>query len=91
MGGLTACRAGCSAREDISKQEAGVAITALSAEDGFEVIFEREVEGLGGEVTDDVGPISSPKGGEAFFTLTYVSKQSMVSWRDPGRTLTFAA
>ena len=39
------------------------------AEDSFVKVFEREVESLSWEITDDVGKVTSPEGSETLFSV----------------------
>jgi hypothetical protein len=42
-----------------------LSLGVVGAEDFLVDILEGEVEGLGGEVSDDVGSVTSPEGSEA--------------------------
>lgn len=48
---------------EVTEHPLGVAIAvSLVGEHGLEGVTEGEVQGLGGEVTDDVGSVTSPQG-----------------------------
>lgn len=50
-------------RHDVTSEGLGISILILGpAEKALEVILEGEVQGLGGEVTDDVSQVSTPQG-----------------------------
>jgi len=46
---------------DVTRKPLPVTLGLLETEQGLEVVLEGEVESLGGEVSDDVGGVSSPQ------------------------------
>lgn len=46
---------------DVSGEPLPVTLVLLETEQGLEVVLEGEVQGLGGEVSDDVGGVTSPQ------------------------------
>ena len=59
--GFSAAAAADTYRGDVTSEPLPVAVLLLEAEHGLEVVLEGEVEGLGGEVTDDVGGVAAPE------------------------------
>lgn len=58
--------AGQTTRGHVAAEPLEVAILVLlEAKEVLEVVLEGKVQGLGGEVTDDVGKVSTPQRGEA--------------------------
>jgi hypothetical protein len=45
---------------DVSGEPLPVTVVLLETEERLEVVLEGEVQGLGGEVSDDVGGVTSP-------------------------------
>lgn len=56
---------GGSSGSDVSGEPDPVALRLLEPEQGLEVVLEGEVERLSGEVSDHVGGVSSPEGGDS--------------------------
>lgn len=61
---------------NVSGEPLPVALRLLEAEQGLEVVLEGKVKSLGGEVSDDVGGVSSPEGGK---TLLGVDSREAVT------------
>ena len=57
---------GRASRGDVSAEPPPVAIVLLESEERLVVILESKVQGLGGEVTKDVGGVASPEGEDTF-------------------------
>lgn len=55
---------GGTTRGNVTGEPLPVAVRLLEAEQGLEVVLEGKVEGLGGEVTDDVGSVTTPERGD---------------------------
>lgn len=51
---------------NVSGKPLPVTLRLLETEQGLEVVLEGKVQGLGGEVSDDVGGVTSPKSGHTF-------------------------
>mmetsp|Transcript_53448 Transcript_53448/g.128715 ORF Transcript_53448/g.128715 Transcript_53448/m.128715 type:complete len:345 (+) Transcript_53448:125-1159(+) len=49
----------------VAEEPGGVAVLALAAEHGLELVLEGEVQGLGREVTDHVGGVATPQRADA--------------------------
>lgn len=67
---------GGTTRGNVTSEPLPVAVRLLEAKEGLEVVLEGKVEGLGGEVTDDVGSVTTPEGGK---TLLGVDTREAVS------------
>ena len=57
---------GGTSRGDVSSEPLPVAVVLLEGEERLVVVLESKVQGLGGEVTKDVGCVASPEGEDAF-------------------------
>lgn len=60
---------GSTTRCNVTGEPLPVTVLLPEAEEGLEVILEGKVEGLGWEVTNDVGGVTSPESGEALVTV----------------------
>lgn len=56
-------------RGQVSRELLPVWVALWDLEEGLEEVLEGKVQGLGGEVSDDVGSVSSPEGGETFLLV----------------------
>ena len=59
----------CTYRGNVTGKPLPVSLRLLEAEQGLEVVLEGKVQGLGGEVSDDVGSVTSPQGYKAFLLV----------------------
>jgi hypothetical protein len=55
---------GGTTRGNVTEEVRDVTVRLLAAEHGLEPVLESKVQGLGGEVTDDVGGVTTPEGGQ---------------------------
>jgi hypothetical protein len=79
---------------NVTSEPLPVTILLSETEQGLEVVLECEVERLGGEVSDDVGGVTTPESGHTLLTVGSAEavadtlvRGSETTLLDPGRQL----